>query len=640
MNKPLLYLLSIVLLLTSGLRAAESSFAQDVDVKPLETLSIQHNQTLKTLDSYARQVLSAITGKTRLDGHSALFTMLDMAYRPHLYLDRNIVRIKNVPLRKDFGELEIIDSAEKQRILEEGTISLNFYARPEVQEMLARMQSTAAYKFDAVNQLHDAAQSLSALVSANMSHWPILPPGTSEPTDHIWLTFMHVRGAVPGMNELLVSSGMQAPPPPPGVYKDRAQELQRIMQALTALADGWRAQDAALVNQGIGELATVIPTLNSERYPSAAKRKAEVIYNRLAKLTLPGAAFYFVAFVCFLISARSGVGSLRLWGLRLLLIAFLIHTAGIGIRWWLVEKSVGNWFEAIPIKNQFESVMFSAWFGALVGIVLEMRKSKAIFGAAASFVGWLSLTAIFATPFVFKREIGGEIGQVAGVLMSYWLYIHVTMVVASYALIGMSFCLGLWWLVRYYCEYGTIARLSARQLSADAAERETNAPRGGRSATAGDEYGPVSGGGAVSLGFWQTLALMAFMPQPKVRAQLAARNAEAQSSADRAERTRSFLATLDLCNLVVLQLAFWLLGVGIILGAIWADQSWGRPWGWDPKETFALVTWIVYLIVVHVRVVTADKAYWTSVLSILGFGVMLFNWIGVNFFLVGLHSYA
>jgi ABC-type transport system involved in cytochrome c biogenesis permease subunit len=103
---------------------------------------------------------------------------------------------------------------------------------------------------------------------------------------------------------------------------------------------------------------------------------------------------------------------------------------------------------------------------------------------------------------------------------------------------------------------------------------------------------------------------------------------------------RGFLATLDTCNLVVLQLAFWILGMGIVLGAIWADQSWGRPWGWDPKETFALVTWIVYLIVVHVRVATTHKAWWTAVLSLVGFFIMLFNWIGVNFFLVGLHSYA
>ena len=87
-------------------------------------------------------------------------------------------------------------------------------------------------------------------------------------------------------------------------------------------------------------------------------------------------------------------------------------------------------------------------------------------------------------------------------------------------------------------------------------------------------------------------------------------------------------------------MAFWVLGAGIILGAIWADQSWGRPWGWDPKETFALVTWLVYFIVVHVRVATPNKGWWTAVLGCFGFFVMLFNWIGVNFLLVGLHSYA
>ncbi len=88
-------------------------------------------------------------------------------------------------------------------------------------------------------------------------------------------------------------------------------------------------------------------------------------------------------------------------------------------------------------------------------------------------------------------------------------------------------------------------------------------------------------------------------------------------------------------------MAFWALGTGIACGAIWADHSWGRFWGWDPKETFALVTWIVYMIIVHVRFLAGqNKAMWTAWLSVAGFGVMMFNWIGVNFFLAGLHSYA
>jgi cytochrome c-type biogenesis protein CcsB len=260
--------------------------------------------------------------------------------------------------------------------------------------------------------------------------------------------------------------------------------------------------------------------------------------------------------------------------------------------------------------------MFSAWFGVAVGLVLEFYRSRGIFGAGASFVGWLALGALFVAPFVFGREIGGEIGQVNGVLMSYWLYIHVTAVTASYSLIGTGFLLSVWWLIRYYRNEKQMRGVSGYRLSADVADPE------------------LRGGAIVLQQTWiQTLAGIFFVPRsPEL--------AVAQVTSEPIERNRVFLANLDACNLVVLQLAFWVLGSGIIFGAIWADQSWGRPWGWDPKETFALVTWIVYLIVVHVRVATEHKAWWTAVLSVIGFFIMLFNWIGVNFFLVGLHSYA
>jgi ABC-type transport system involved in cytochrome c biogenesis permease subunit len=137
------------------------------------------------------------------------------------------------------------------------------------------------------------------------------------------------------------------------------------------------------------------------------------------------------------------------------------------------------------------------------------------------------------------------------------------------------------------------------------------------------------------LGFWPTIARLVF---PSSRG--ADSSAAAMSARAAAPSSLQMLGALDQCNLVVLQLAFWMLGLGICFGAIWADQSWGRPWGWDPKETFALVTWIVYMIAVHVRVATTDKAWWTAALGVIGFFIMLFNWIGVNFWLVGLHSYA
>jgi ABC-type transport system involved in cytochrome c biogenesis permease subunit len=93
---------------------------------------------------------------------------------------------------------------------------------------------------------------------------------------------------------------------------------------------------------------------------------------------------------------------------------------------------------------------------------------------------------------------------------------------------------------------------------------------------------------------------------------------------------------------VLVQLAAWLVTLGTVLGAVWGDFAWGRWWGWDPKETWALMTAIIFIGIVHLRlVVPARHRGWaTAVACLVGAAVMLFNWIGVNYFLTGLHSYA
>jgi cytochrome c-type biogenesis protein CcsB len=540
----------------AGARGAD--FAEEVDLSPLRTMAVQHNQTMKTLDTFAREAIWQITGHEKLDGHEPVYTLLDMSFHPDEYVNRKIIKIVNVPLREEFANLESIDDVEKKRIAHEGTVSLAFLERPEVQSLLVKVQSASVAKSKAINQVMSARATMEEICQLEWGFIPaaIVPPGGSS-GDGLWHRPVEMIGAVPELADMLRQHGGAALPPPLG-YEDKQQIFSNMFGATGSLMRGWDNRDAGLVNQSAQNLADLMEQINPAAYPSRAKRAAEVIYNRLTMLTIPGAIFYFLAFVLFLMSAQAGVAKLHPWAVVFMVIGLIVHSTGIGIRWWLV----GGIFP--PIKNEFESVMCSAWFGAVVGLALELRKPRGFFGAAASFVGMLSLIAIFAAPYVTDRQIGGEIGQVQGILMSYWLYIHVTMVTASYSLIGMAFLLSTWWLARYY--FG------------------------------GGELAPASG--------------------------------------------RTFLATLDMCNLTVLQLAFWMLGAGIIFGAIWADQSWGRPWGWDPKETFALVTWMVYLVAVHVRVVTVNKAWWTAVLGFAGFWVMLFNWIGVNFMLVGLHSYA
>ena len=77
----------------------------------------------------------------------------------------------------------------------------------------------------------------------------------------------------------------------------------------------------------------------------------------------------------------------------------------------------------------------------------------------------------------------------------------------------------------------------------------------------------------------------------------------------------------------------------IVFGAIWAQKAWGRWWGWDPKETWALITWLVYTFYLHIRLVTKKSGALASWISVAGFLCTVFTFFGVNYILPGLHSY-
>ena len=86
--------------------------------------------------------------------------------------------------------------------------------------------------------------------------------------------------------------------------------------------------------------------------------------------------------------------------------------------------------------------------------------------------------------------------------------------------------------------------------------------------------------------------------------------------------------------------AFPMWTFGIIAGAIWADQAWGRYWGWDPTETWAFITWVVYACFLHARSTAGWRGRKAAVIQLIGFCCLLFNMVGVSLFITGLHSYA
>ena len=90
----------------------------------------------------------------------------------------------------------------------------------------------------------------------------------------------------------------------------------------------------------------------------------------------------------------------------------------------------------------------------------------------------------------------------------------------------------------------------------------------------------------------------------------------------------------------LLAIAFPIWTFAVVAGAIWAESAWGRYWGWDPKETWAFITWVVYAAYLHARVTAGWRGRRSAVLALVGAAAFTFNYFGVNMWIVGLHSYA
>ncbi|MCX8110036.1 MAG: cytochrome c biogenesis protein [Syntrophorhabdaceae bacterium] len=99
-------------------------------------------------------------------------------------------------------------------------------------------------------------------------------------------------------------------------------------------------------------------------------------------------------------------------------------------------------------------------------------------------------------------------------------------------------------------------------------------------------------------------------------------------------------STLEEINYRSVMVGFPMLTAGILTGSVWAHYAWGSYWSWDPKETWSLITWIIYALFLHARFVRGWKGKRIAIISIIGFFSVIFTYFGVNFILSGLHSYA
>jgi len=356
-----------------------------------------------------------------------------------------------------------------------------------------------------------------------------------------------------------------------------------LIDQWAAFTEAWGREDAAGVNLAAAELAGLLPQVNSDPavYPPVSKLAWESWYVKHKNMTWVWLVYAFSLIPLLLFVAFRWDGA-RWVGLLLFLAAFGLHTFAVGLRWYVS----GRW----PNANMFEAVTTAAWFGGCFAVLFEVAaRRSALRGLIAVGSAAASMTALMATRF-YPLQLDASIGNIMPVLHDVWLYIHTNVIIFSYALIFMAAMSALLYLLY----------------------------RIGKSAAGGvgiDDYAEAGGAASVIMTDGEGAPYLA-----------------------RAKTTIG--QVLDGATMILIELSFILLWAGIVMGAIWADHSWGRPWGWDPKEVFALNTFIIFAVLIHVRLKVRDKGLWTAVLAIIGCAVMLFNWVVINFTIAGLHSYA
>ncbi len=292
----------------------------------------------------------------------------------------------------------------------------------------------------------------------------------------------------------------------------------------------------------------------SEVLPETKKVKAEVIYNKLDIFNRLYKYYALVGLLMFFILVMRIFKDREIWKAvtyffkGLIVLFFIWHTAGLIMRWYISGHA--------PWSDAYESILYVSWATMGMGLLFS-RKSEMTIAASAFVTSMLLFVA-------HGNWVDPSIANLVPVLDSYWLMIHVAVIVGS--------------------------------------------------------YGPLTVGmilGVVSL-------ILIILTNKKNK-----------------RRMEINLKELTIINELSLTVGLVMLTIGNFLGGQWANESWGRYWGWDPKETWALISIMIYAFVIHARLVPGLRGRWTfNFLSIVAFGSIMMTYFGVNFYLVGLHSYA
>ena len=263
------------------------------------------------------------------------------------------------------------------------------------------------------------------------------------------------------------------------------------------------------------------------------------------------------------------------------LVTLLIATANLA----LTAQLVLRWWQSghFPISNLYESLCFLAWACTLTQLLVERTWPTPIVAAAATPMG---LGCIAFASFALPDQLQ-EASPLVPALRSSWLVMHVSVIMVSYAALLVGSLLSLAVLVM---DRGEALELRSSSIGSGGFRQAVTTPDSGL---------------------------------------LQLQSVELSTNEQ-----------LDSLSYRTITVGFLMLTVGIISGAVWANEAWGSYWSWDPKETWALICWLVYAAYLHTRLSRWWQGRRPALVAVVGLIVIAVCYIGVNLLGIGLHSYG
>jgi len=483
---------------------------------------------MKPVHTYASELLRKVSKQDTYKDMNATQVFLSIQQNPRLWFQTPIIYIEkdNTKLRDIIG----IPHDQKNATLANFFDNKGMYKISETQQEAQKSNIKSKFEKDVINVDRRVNLLYSAITGDVLRIFPI--PNHQNNT---WVSHNNIQSAnFKGQDSVFVR-----------------QILPIYIQTLSEskVSNNYSKSDEIL--DGIVNFQK---KYGSEVYPADHKIDLEIAYNKYDifktiysyYMYIGTLMFFFVIFQIF--KNNKTINFLIKASIAIIIGLFLLHTGGLIAR-WIVS---GN----APWSNAYESMIYVGWATMLFGLLFG-RKSSMTIAATAFLTAFILMVAHW-------NWMDPEIANLQPVLNSYWLMIHVSIIVASYGPFALGMILGL-------------------------------------------------------------IALILMII----------------TNSKNKKKVGLMIKEITIINEMALTIGLILLVIGNFLGGQWANESWGRYWGWDPKETWALISIMIYAFVLHLRLVPGLRGRFVfNLFSVAAFASILMTYFGVNFYLSGLHSYA